>query len=125
MVYYNAIFDGQVQRIPIKDILYITLDKYGSTIVLDKRLYEKEDAKYIKSREKLNSIYMRLNKYGFEYAHNSYIVNFKHIMSIFKQEIVLDDKTILNISRSKKKNFDEKFAEFLNVNFNRKRGEKI
>lgn len=39
MVYYNAIFDGQVQRIPIKDILYITLDKYGSTIVLDKRLY--------------------------------------------------------------------------------------
>ncbi len=73
------------------------------------------------SNKKLIDTYEELKGQYFEYAHNSYIVNFKAIIGIKKDIITLEDLTTLNISRSKKEVFHSRFAEYLGGKYKRNR----
>lgn len=111
--------DGKMNKILINDITYISNLKRGCLIhVFSKKnnqCYE------IVSNKKLSETYMELKNNFFEYAHNSYIVNFRLIIGIKKDVITLEDLTTLNISRSKKSVFHSKFAEYLGGKYKRDR----
>ena len=73
------------------------------------------------SNKKLIDTYEELKNQSFEYAHNSYIVNFKAIIGIKNDVITLEDLTTLNISRSKRKIFHSRFADYLGGKYKRNR----
>jgi len=89
-----------------KDILYIENSKRGSMIHICDEKIEYEFEKKLTTRYKLAELYEKLNKYGFEYGHNSYLINLKYVSKLLsKGEVKLLDGTILSISRSKLKKF--------------------
>lgn len=114
--YLNVTEDGNLMRIPVKQILYISVVKRGSVIHQYSELGVKENY----CRETVKEIYDRLVHEGFEYAHNSYIVNMASIIHVSKNVITLKDNTELNISRSKQKKFDCSFSRFLRLRYKRK-----
>lgn len=89
-----------------RDILYIENSKRGSMIHICEEKIEYEFEKKLTTRYKLAELYEKLNKYGFEYGHNSYLINLKYVSKMLsKGEVKLLDGTILSISRSKLKKF--------------------
>jgi DNA-binding LytR/AlgR family response regulator len=121
--YFVAISDGQAIKLRVEDILYITLLKRGSKIYITKdakiRLDRKESDEEIISNKKLDNIYEELKDYGFEYAHNSYIVNFTNITKSTRKEIIMEDNTVLTISRSRMQVFHSRFSEYLGMKYRR------
>lgn len=61
-------------------------------------------------------MYAALETQDFAYAHNSYIVNLKHVAKVEGNLLVLMDGTALSISRSRKEEFYQKFARYLGKN---------
>lgn len=114
--YLNITQDGKLLRVPVKSILYITIAKRGAVI----HTYPSSEQKDISCKETVKVLYEQLKKKGFEYAHNSYIINFSNIIRIEKNTVILKDKTELNISRAKKAKFEEAFSSFLCVRYGRK-----
>lgn len=114
--YLDITEDGNIYRIPINQILYISVVKRGSVI----HQYSETADKEINCRESVKEIYIRLSEMGFEYAHNSYIVNLANIIHVRKNILTLKDNTELNISRSKQKGFDNSFSDFLRLRYKRK-----
>lgn len=111
--------DGKMNKIRINDIMYISNLKRGCCIHV---FSEKNNQCYdIISNKKLLETYEELRDRFFEYAHNSYIVNFKAIIGIKNNIITLEDLTTLNISRSKKGIFHSRFAEYLGGKYRRNR----
>src|SRR5699024_8064758 len=92
--------DGKMSKISINNITYISNLKRGCCI----HTFSKKDNQCheIVSNKKLIDTYEELKEQFFEYAHNSYIVNFRAIVGIRNDVITLEDLTTLNISRSKK-----------------------
>lgn len=111
--------DGKVDKICIDDITYISNLKRGCCIHIFSR--KNGQCYEIISNKKLNETYLELEKHFFEFAHNSYIVNFKAIIGVKNDLITLEDLTTLNVSRSKKSNFHLKFAEYLGEKYKRSR----
>ena len=114
--YLDVTNDGTLDRIPIKYILYISVSKRGSVVYCN----SKPEQTKIMCRETLYDLFRRLAEKGFEYAHNSYIVNMSNVIHIEKNVLTLCDRTQLNISRTKQKNFNKRFSEFLRVSYRRK-----
>ena len=54
-----------------------------------------------------------LNDYDFVRTHKSYLVNCKYIYSIERNQIMLDDKTAIPVSRYKLETVKERFRSFL------------
>uniref|UniRef100_N2BIP2 Stage 0 sporulation protein A homolog n=1 Tax=Eubacterium plexicaudatum ASF492 TaxID=1235802 RepID=N2BIP2_9FIRM len=114
--YINITDDGNVHRIPLKDILYISVAKRGAII----HQYCETGEKEISCRETVKELYEKLSGEGFVYAHNSYIVNMANIIHVRKNVLTLKDNIELNISRSKQKDFDSCFSDFLCLRYKRK-----
>ena len=114
--YLNITEDGRLSRISIKHILYISVIKRGSAV----HYYTDEGTKEVYCRENVRDLYNQLSEKGFEYAHNSYIVNMSNIIHVNKNIITLNDNTELNISRSKQRDFDNSFSAFLCMRYKRK-----
>lgn len=86
----------------IEDILYIDIVKNGSRV----HYYdERGNLCHLEIKEKLREVYEKVVPFGFEYPHNSYIVNCHKIKYWATRDIELIDGTCLNISRSKAKTF--------------------
>jgi len=68
---------------------------------------------HVTSKKKLAELYEQLKDYGFEYAHNSYIVNLRYIKRRIPGELELTDGTILTVSRSKEKRLREAMTRFV------------
>lgn len=117
---YIIVFsDGKMNKILVNDIMYISNLKRGCCI----HTFSKKNGQCyeIISNKKLIDTYEEINSKYFEYAHNSYIVNFKAIIAIKHDVITLEDLTTLNISRSRKAVFHSKFAEYLGGKYKRNR----
>lgn len=54
---------------------------------------------------------------GFAYAHNSYLINLEYVEKYSGSQIQLSDGSILTVSRSKEKGFDDAFHEYLDMHF--------
>lgn len=90
------IYDGKKNhQIKLSDILYIQADHIYSKIIL---------ANYseIISRNTLHSLLEELNNNIMIWCHRSYIVNRNHIESWSSEGILLKDKIVIPISRSRK-----------------------
>ena len=98
-------------RIYINDIAYITKEKRGS------RIHLVEPGKYGEKEEFLTTshladLYKQLARFGFEFAHNSYLVNCRWVVRFDKTYLVLEGGAELNISRSRYMTFKRSFVRF-------------
>lgn len=101
--------DGSIMRIPVRNILFLSVEDRRTKIV-----YEKDHkAEELHCREKLKDLYPVLKADGCEYAHSSYIVNMRKVIRVNKNVLTLCNEKELNISRSKAKQFNHSFSEFL------------
>lgn len=107
--------DGYVRKIPIDDILYIEIKRRGSRVYV----YENRGIRIWLSKQSLDEMYELTRDFWFEYAHCSYIVNLDNVTRIDKSVVCLKGKITLNVSRSKKKQFDARLAEFLAIRHKR------
>lgn len=89
--YLNVTADGKIRRIPINQILYVSVIKRGAIV----HQYSNGDDKEISCREAVNELYMQLSGMGFEYAHNSYIVNMANIIHVNKNIITIKKPKVI------------------------------
>ena len=94
--------DKMLVKLSPKRISYISITKKGSLIHCEKETYT--------STKKVAEFYEQLKNFGFVYAHNSYIVNMKHIAAIGTKDLELVDGQILTISRARAKEVQQAFA---------------
>lgn len=92
---------GRIMRIHTEDILYICLAKRGCTIYIARQGKIEE----MHCKESLSDLYKCLAGRGFEYAHNSYIVNLAKVEGLEKNVALLPFGIQLNVSRSRKGQF--------------------
>ena len=100
---------GRVIRIYTEDILYICLAKRGCSIYVARQ----GEIDEIHCKESLGDLYERLAGRGFEYAHNSYIVNLAKVEGLEKNVALLQMGIQLNVSRSRKGQFADALIMFL------------
>lgn len=116
--HYNLI------KLKPNDILYIENYKRGSQIHVreETKNYSFEDR--ITTKLKLVELYGTLKEYGFEYAHNSYIVNLNYVTKLSSNGILrLVNGCELNVSRSKLQLFRQALAEFMGNKYIKGKGE--
>lgn len=99
---------GKLLHIFLDDVLYISVAKRGSSIYIRKGDYIDN----VHSKKTVKELYEKLKNKGFEYAHNSYIINLKNVVKVEKAVVYLKTGVQLNISRSKKLKFTEKLIGF-------------
>lgn len=104
---YNSI------KVQIKNIMYITNTKRGSRIFVTPECNESEFEEQILVDAKLSELYEQYEKYGFEFASVSYIVNMRYVKQIVSGELVLYNNERLSITRNYYKKFREKFTKNL------------
>lgn len=92
---YELNYDGVHVNIAFEDIYY--LEKDGKFVYF----YTKKGRFH--KRESMNCLEEYFSPFGFLRVHVSYIVNSKHIMAWYKDEIELVNKKMIPLSRSKKK----------------------
>ena len=98
-----------MRRIRPDQILYIEIYKRGSRIFLHPNMHGEE--KSFTTTRKLSDLYESLERYGFAYAHSSYIVNIEYVKMLRFGEVQMIDNTILNVSRSREKNLKKAYIE--------------
>lgn len=101
--------DREQITINAEDILYIERGRGKST------LHCYKDGKYREyiAKKKLEEWYEELKYASFAYAHNSYIVNVNHVVTLGNTELELDNGEKLPVARSKLKEFKEAFVRNL------------
>ena len=115
-VYVTAVYKGKMMQIDSDSILYISLKKRGCQIWSSR---EKEENP-VNCNSRLADMYAALETQDFAHAHNSYIVNLKHVAKVEGNLLVLMDGTALSISRSRKEEFYQKFARYLGKKYPKK-----
>lgn len=89
-------------QIDVEDILYLEIAKNGCYV----HYYNKEEEFCtLKAKEKIKELYPRLFAYGFEFAHNSYLVNCHYLKSWGNHELELINGIHINISRAREDKF--------------------
>ncbi len=104
-------------KLSLNEILYISIARNGSYIYVNPQSIKYDFEKHIKSKKKLPELYALLKDYGFEYAHNSYIVNLAHIKTKTKKELELSDGTVLSVSKSKQRQLRAAFVKYMALNY--------
>lgn len=115
-VYLKAVFKNKMMQIDTDRILYISLRKRGCQIWLNQETEENP----VNCNSRLAEIYEELKAHDFVYAHNSYIVNLKHVIKAEGNVLELAGGTTLTISRSRKEEFCRSFARYLGRKYNKK-----
>ncbi len=102
-----AMWHYNIARLFAKDILFISRDKHKSKIHVIEDAIHYGFEKNLSCKMKLNEMYNIMRDYGFEYAHNSYLVNLRYVTRKTATELELIDGTQLSISRSKENSFTD------------------
>ncbi len=96
--------EKQIVKLSADRISHIAIARKGSVIYC-----ENNKEKY-SSPKKVAELYEQLKDFGFAYAHNSYIVNLKHVAVAGQKELELMNGEKLTISRARSKEFLKRFA---------------
>ena len=102
-----ATWHYNMARLYPKDILFISRYKQKSKIHVVEEAIHYGFEKNISCKMNLDEMYEILKDYGFEYAHNSYLVNLKYVTRKTSTELELIDGTHLSISRAKENSFTD------------------
>lgn len=98
------------------DILFIENYRYGSIIHVIEN--SEEVNRKFTTNKKLQTLMKELEKEGFQYAHNSYVVNLKYVVRLQNNtELRLINGEILGISRSKIKDFKLSFMNWVSKKY--------
>lgn len=126
--YLNIKSGGKFTQVDLNNIIYIAIHNRVTKICLNEQDKEKiaftfetqsEAPKELITNRKLEDIYEELKDRGFEYAHNSYIVNMDYVVRIEGSYIKLKNEMELNLSRSRKVVFNKRFSEYLGLKYRR------
>ncbi len=96
---------GAERQFSVTEIIYIQSDEHYLKVVAKDRDF------YL--RGKLNDIEKIVSGYGFIRIHSRYLVNYRSIYVIEQNEVVLDDKIRLPISRNKLSSVKASFGFFM------------
>ena len=96
--------DNKIAKLSAERISHIAIARKGSVIYCG-NMKEKYS-----SSKRVAELYEQLKDFGFVYAHNSYIVNLKHVAVAGPKELELMSGEKLTISRSRAKDFLKRFA---------------
>lgn len=115
-------YPGKIMKIRINHIIYAARKNRSTVFHVTDEEAERLSLvgeKVVRTKEivdmsRLEEVAEKLFKHGFEYAHNSYIINFKYIIRKDKQVIKLVGNIELNCSRSRNNNFTKRFKGYLN-----------
>lgn len=99
-----------VIKVKVSNIMYIINTKRGSRIYVTPECEEYEFKEQILVNEKLADLKKKYEKYGFEYASASYIVNMRYVKQIVANELILFTNQRLSVARNYYKEFREKFT---------------
>ncbi|MCH5251608.1 MAG: response regulator transcription factor [Lachnospiraceae bacterium] len=91
----------------ISEILYCEKQKRGTKI----HLLDQDEGVLVS--EHLDNIFIRLEQYGFGRPHDSYIVNFEHIICVNRKKLTLFGGSEMTIAPRKWKNFREAFYQYI------------
>jgi len=104
MPYIMGRKENQLVKLSPERIYYISIAKRGTVL----HCGETEDT--YTSQQKLFEFYEQLREFGFAYAHNSYIVNLKHVAVVGTKELEFVNGEKLTVSRARAKEFKKAFA---------------
>lgn len=96
--------ENQIVKLSAEQIYYISIAKRGTV------LHCENTGDTYTSQKKLADFYEQLGDFGFAYAHNSYIVNLRHVTVVGTKELELVNGEKLTISRARVKEFKKAFA---------------
>ena len=96
--------DNKIAKLSAERISHIAIARKGSVIYCG-NMKEKYS-----SSKRVAELYEQLKDFGFVYAHNSYIVNLKHVAVAGPKELELMSGEKLTISRSRAKDFLKRFT---------------
>lgn len=104
------------------DIIYA--EKYNkiTRAYLSKQAIKKYDIpenQEIRILDKLENVYSILIHYGFGYPHNSYIINFKYLISCTNKEFKLEEyeTMVFKLTRSKSTEFKQLMRHYMSLNY--------
>lgn len=101
---------GNLCKVPVRQIAYIAKAKRGCIVHLIDE--SKQKPKEYITRSRLEELYEELATCGFDWPHNSYIVNLRLIDMMNDKELTLNDGVKLSIARSKYRDFAGAFAKY-------------
>lgn len=104
---------NQIVKLSPEQICYIAIAKRGTI------LYCRDGQEKYSSSKRLADLYEQLKDFGFVYAHNSYIVNLKHVAIVDSKELEFVNGEKLSISRARSKEFKKAFAVSLAQKYER------
>ncbi len=119
--YLIAQYDGKTVRVRVDQIIYASIHNKATKLFITKEeaerlklVGEKDNNKIeVICNKRLAEVWTEINRFGFGYAHNSYIVNFKYIVRKDKYVIKLENNVELNCSRSREPVFSKQFEAYL------------
>ena len=97
--------DDKTVALPFREILYIEM--YGHYAIIH------TDSSEYRFRSTLKEIQSKLPQGYFSVPHKSILVNFEHVRSASKREILMDNGATIPISRHRHKEFSDAFFRFL------------
>lgn len=105
--------ENSIVKLSLDQILYISIAKRGTV------LHCTGTEERYTSQKKLIEFYEQLGEFGFAYAHNSYIVNLKHVAVVGAKELEFVNGEKLTVSRARVKEFKKAFAVSLAQKYER------
>ncbi len=102
-----AMWHFNMARLYTKDILFVSRHKQKSKVHVVEEAIHYGFERNVSCKMNLDEMYEMLKDYGFEFAHNSYLVNLKYVARKTTTELELIDGTHLSIARSKEDSFAE------------------
>lgn len=96
--------------IDVEDVVYMEIAKNGCYV----HYYNKnEELCKVKAKEKIKELYPRVFTYGFEFSHNSYLVNCHYVNWWSNNELVLINGVHISISRARESKFKEACVKYI------------
>ncbi len=115
----EIVSDGIASLIPVNDILYLEKARHGTLVMLSSSSSLYSGNGKLVSREKLKELEEQLKDDGFAMPHTSYLVNVRRIVSVTTNNLILEDKEVIAISRSCKESFHHEFSKYFNKKYKR------
>lgn len=100
-----------VQKIKLKNILYIENSKRGGRIAVCPNCEEAKFEEKLLVDKKPEELAKELEEYGFALSQSTYLINMNHIEVIHVDDFVFDTGEIFKIARAYQKSFKEAFAK--------------
>ena len=94
----------------VEDILYLEIAKNGCNLYYFDR---DKEVQCMKVKERVKELYPRIHAYGFEFPHNSYLVNCHYLKRWDTHELEFINGTRMSISRAREKKFREACVRFI------------